>query len=1359
MHEVIPEAAHAEPIIDDDRFRTMLRRTTIALSVGLALPVLLLLALIMMLMRSAEWVDHTDRVIARVHRIQQGLVSTQSNFRGYRLSGEPAFLNRMEEERKDLGPALNDLGGLISDSAVQSPQIASLRSELTAWFSFLDEEVAATRDHPEQLKDASFLKRGVPLFDAVDARLDKIGREEQRLRGVRDSKLNLAVGTLFATLALAALAGIPTLVLWLQRVLRKATDAYRASLHQSELRARELGVTLQSIGDAVVATNARGEVDFLNPAAEALMGWSNGEAKGRALTDVFDIFNEQTGERTENPVERVLRENTVVGLANHTVLRARDGTEVPIEDSAAPIRGEQGEVIGVILVFHDVSDRRVVERRLLESESRLRFLHDLAESKRTLASPTEIMRVTTRLLASHLQVSRCAYAEVKADGEHFRILEDFTDGCASTVGDYQLSLFGPRAAANMRGGKTLVIREVEEELAEEDGAQMFKAIDVKAIVCCPLIKEGHLLAMMAVHQTSPRAWTPAEISLVEEVVGRCWATIERARAEAEVHERASLSILRANISVELDRRGTLDETLQGCCGLLVRHLEAAFARIWTLAPGEDVLVLRGSAGLYTHLDGPHARVPVGQFKIGRIAQNKQAHLTNDVAHDPNISDPEWAKEESMVAFAGYPLLVEGRVLGVLAVFARHAFSEAVLGDLSPISDAIAQHIERKRGEAALHASENLKTAILNTALDGFILMNHEGRIVDWNGAAEGIFHLERANAIGRLLSETIVPESLREPHRRGLARYVATREARILGRRYELPAIRSDGSEFPSEISITHIPGTEPPLFAGYVRDITERKANDAALHAATEQAEAAAHAVAQSAERFRLLSEAVSLQVWTARPDGDLDFANKNCVDYFGVAAESDVLGQAWATFVHPDDLPNAQAAWQHALETGARYEVEFRLRRHSGEYRWFLVRAEAMRDQEGRIATWFGSNTDIDDLKAAQREAERASRAKDNFLAVLSHELRTPLTPVLLTAAALRNDERLPTDVRSQLGMMERNISLEARLIDDMLDLTRIAKGKLPLRPQLCDAHSLIGLALEIVRGEAQTKGVELNQKLQAQHSGLIADPSRFQQVIWNLLRNAVKFTPAGGNVTIQTRDVAGDAGSQWLSIEIRDSGIGIEPAAIERIFQPFEQAGVSGDHRFGGVGLGLAIARAIVDLHGGTIRAESEGTGQGAIFVVELPGATNPPAGVTHSGAAENLLFEGGESAGTPNPLPPPSLFLLLVEDHEATLQVLTQLLTRAGHRVVSTSTVAAALQAASEQTFDAVISDLGLPDGTGNELMEQLREHYNLRGIALTGYGMEEDLERSRQAGFVAHLIKPVDYYQLHRTLAQFLPAGV
>ena len=411
---------------------------------------------------------------------------------------------------------------------------------------------------------------------------------------------------------------------------------------------------------------------------------------------------------------------------------------------------------------------------------------------------------------------------------------------------------------------------------------------------------------------------------------------------------------------------------------------------------------------------------------------------------------------------------------------------------------------------------------------------------------------------------------------------------------------------------------------------------------------------------------------------------------------------------------------------------------------YRWHLSRAHAMRDTKGNVLMWIGSDTDVDDARSRLEEITRSGRAKDNFIAALSHELRTPLTPVLMMAAALRDDERLPVDVREQLGMIERNINLEARLIDDLLDLTKISHGKLPFRAELCDVHSLIEGAIEIVRDDASAKGISVERTFTARQSQLMVDPTRFQQVIWNLIRNAVKFTPAGGRVSIGTRDEKTRTGEKWLRIEVVDSGIGIESSKLEQIFMPFDQGGLMGDHRFGGVGLGLAIARAVVDLHGGRISAQSAGLNCGATFIVELPGVTEseaPFAAATTSVAALNLA----------------RLRLLVVDDHKSTLQAISTILQRDGHHVVAATTIAEALAAAAADKFDLLISDIGLPDGTGTELMKQLRAKYGLRGIALTGYGMEEDVAHTRNAGFATHLVKPVSGTELRRAITSLAPS--
>ncbi len=411
-------------------------------------------------------------------------------------------------------------------------------------------------------------------------------------------------------------------------------------------------------------------------------------------------------------------------------------------------------------------------------------------------------------------------------------------------------------------------------------------------------------------------------------------------------------------------------------------------------------------------------------------------------------------------------------------------------------------------------------------------------------------------------------------------------------------------------------------------------------------------------------------------------------------------------------------------------------------------------MRGADDKVLMWIASSTDVTEMKNTQGALERASRSKDEFIAALSHELRTPLTPVLVAASLLREDLRLPADVREQLAMMERNILLEARLIDDLLDLTAITRGKLPLRAERCDAHLLIGLALATVRDDARGKGISIECNFAAHCSGLMADSTRFQQIIWNLLRNAVKFTPRLGKISIYTRDQKQPDGAGWLRIAVTDTGIGIEPESLEQIFLPFNQGTLAGEHRFGGVGLGLAIARAIVDLHGGRISAHSAGPNRGATFLVELPGAIEPPTG--ESGSLLPFADRLPATAAVPREVPRVAvpLRLLLVDDHVNTLQTLGVVLRRDGHHVITATNIAEALGAAAANKFDLVISDLGLPDGLGTELMKTLRATYGLRGIALSGYGMEADVARSHEAGFTVHLVKPVPLAELRRSIATF-----
>ena len=386
--------------------------------------------------------------------------------------------------------------------------------------------------------------------------------------------------------------------------------------------------------------------------------------------------------------------------------------------------------------------------------------------------------------------------------------------------------------------------------------------------------------------------------------------------------------------------------------------------------------------------------------------------------------------------------------------------------------------------------------------------------------------------------------------------------------------------------------------------------------------------------------------------------------------------------------------------------------------------------------------------DRSMREREAVAAARAKDNFLAALSHELRTPLNPVLLLASDSAANPDYPASAREAFRAIEKNALLEARLIDDLLDLTKIEHGKLSLEMQRVDVHAILRDALAMVRADASERELTLELTLDAPRSALLGDSGRLQQVFWNILKNAIKFTPRGGRVRVHTEELPAN---NEIQIQISDTGIGLTELEIARIFDAFSQGehAVQGrSHRFGGLGLGLAISRSLVQLHCGQIEASSRGRDQGSEFTVRLPlhqpaeaGARPPhPNGVRSSSGDE--AASDAKRVGR----------ILLVEDHEPTRSPLTQLLVRRGFDVVAVGTMTAALEAATREAFDLVLSDIGLPDGDGFSLMRKIRERRDVFGIALTGYGMERDVAESNDAGFVTHLTKPISVAVLDRALA-------
>jgi len=443
------------------------------------------------------------------------------------------------------------------------------------------------------------------------------------------------------------------------------------------------------------------------------------------------------------------------------------------------------------------------------------------------------------------------------------------------------------------------------------------------------------------------------------------------------------------------------------------------------------------------------------------------------------------------------------------------------------------------------------------------------------------------------------------------------------------------------------------------------------------------------------------------------------------------------------PPDRVHEEEQILNRLRAGERIE-HFETERVTRDGRSITVSVSIspLRDAEGNVIGASKVVHDITNRKRAQDEllrakesAENANRAKDQFLAVLSHELRTPLTPVVMGMSMLQSRQDLDPAVRETLEMMHRNVEMEARLLDDLLDVNRIACGKIELNRSTIDLNTVIQQAVEVCKPDLEDK-VHFGMDMGSDGPYWVeADVPRLQQVFWNILKNAIKFTPNDGCIGIRCYRDGGN-----VLAEVTDTGIGIEPEALSRVFIAFEQGERSITRQFGGLGLGLAICRALVEMHDGEIKAESGGRAKGSRFSIRLP-LTVPAAKPTMSNN---------------QPIEHPSLRplkILLVEDHSVTASMIKQVLMAEGHKIEIASGVVNALELAAKGHFDLLLSDLSLPDGNGHNLMKALRGlGLNLPGIALSGYGQEEEIRHSYEAGFAAHLIKPASREKLLDAIA-------
>jgi PAS domain S-box-containing protein len=987
---------------------------------------------------------------------------------------------------------------------------------------------------------------------------------------------------------------------------RRVAEENARLLHEQRER---LHVTLTSIGDGVISTDAEGRVDFLNSVAENLVGWKSAEATHHTLDDVFRIVNEDTRQPVENPALRALREGRIVGLANHTVLISKDGTERPIDDSAAPIRDEKGGISGSVLVFRDITERK--------------------------------------------------------------------------------------------------------------------------------------------------------------------------RSEAVLGERMRLLALNAAVGEALVQGNGVEAMLQCCAEALVENLHGAFARIWTLNPNDDVLELRASAGLYTHRDGTHSRVPVGKYKIGLIAQERKPHLTNAVVGDPRVSDQEWAKQEGMVAFAGYPLVVDDRLVGVMAMFARHMLTEATLEAMASVADEIAVGVERKSAQQRLHEQQEWLRVTLASIGDAVIATDMLGRVTFLNPVAEQLTGWTQGEAQGRPLESVfvIVNKQTRQPVENPVEKVL--RDGLIVGLGNHTVLTARDGTQRPIDDSAAPIRDTSGEMIGVVLifRDVTEQRRAERELR----QSEQTARFLADASAALAVLVDFDSTlqKVASLAVPNFADWASVDLLEGDGTlrrvaVAHVDPAKVELAHEVHrrfPPDPAAPQGGWNilrsgraeivpeisdELLVQSVKDDELLRIMRELGLKSYLGVPLKVRGKALGVItfiAAESGRRYDDADLATAQDLADRAAiaienaqlyrelrdadRRKDEFLATLAHELRNPLAPIRNGLQVLRLSGTESTTVAEARSMMERQLSQMVRLVDDLLDVSRITRNKLDLRRHRVALAAVVQSAVETSRPLIEQSRHTLSLTLPPGPVHIDADPVRLAQVFSNLLNNSAKYTEPGGHIWL-TAEVS----DHEVAVRVRDTGLGIPAHALPRIFEMFSQVDRNMERAQGGLGIGLTLVRRLVEMHGGTVEARSEGPGKGSEFTVRLPlmkeGAVGRQAPTTGDGPATTSKRR-----------------ILIVDDNHDSAMSLGMMLNLMGNDTRIAHDGLAAVEAAGEFRPDIILLDIGLPKLNGYEACRRIREQPWSKGmviVALTGWGQEEDRRRSAEAGFNHHMVKPVEVDALEKVLA-------
>ncbi|HBL12272.1 MAG TPA: hypothetical protein DD379_12860 [Cyanobacteria bacterium UBA11162] len=1288
--------------------------------------------------KAEEWVQHTQQVRLETQRLLKNLLDAETEVRGYALIRDQEFLNRYESAIAEIPTSLEDLNQLVADNPVQTQQIQQIRALVNARVSTIQHNLELIYSLPQNVtlspELVSQLIEGKRTMDRARVQIEQFLAEEERLQREREQRLIQHRKLTWLILSLSAIIGISGSLLaayLLSRLERNLAERDR-SLRDSEARYRQL-VELCPDG---IFIQSQGKFALVNQAAVRLFGATTSEELIDKL--ILDLLHPEYREIVRERIQELQENQTAVPQIEEKWLRL-DGTVFDAEVAAIPFSYNNQPSAQVVI--RDITERKQSEEKLRQLN---RSLRTLSECNQALVRATDEATLLQEICQIIVEFGGycCVWIGFTEPNEAKTVRLVAQSGCEEDdLRFLQISSSDIEQNPNpigtaIRTGQTCIVQNILTEPSNLPWREASIQRGYAAFITLPLISsefsvlnyelqesspiQNHFcFGVLNIYATESNAFDNAEIRLLTELANDLAYGIKALRTQIERRQAlAALNESKQRLDGILNSLEDVVWSVSATTYDLI-YLNPATERVY----GHPVEAFFNNPNLWLEMVHPDDRKKVNTFHQDTLTMGSKNLEYRIVRPDGEV---RWIYDRGHLTYdeKGTAVRLDGIATDITA---------------------------RKHAEELLRDSEAKFRAFLESASEAIIVTNSQGKIVVFNAKAQDLFGYDCTEVFGRTV-EFLMPQRYHQIHPQHRAEYRVNPIPRSMSNTKNLFALCKDGREFPIEAGLSSIQTKDGTFVMTFLTDITERKQAEEEIKRLNQNLQLR---IRESETRYEQIVELAEEGIWVIDREGKTTYVNHAMARMLGYT-EVEMLGRSFFDFINEANRQQVSSSLIDSRHQSQVQRWELQLTTKSGQYLWVYMSTSVALDENESMLWACSLVYDITERKQAEErlresserislanaELARATRLKDEFLASMSHELRTPLNAILGLSEALQEEVygELTDRQRRSLQTIEQSGKHLLDLINDILDLSKIESGKMMLQITPVSVEHLCESSLTFVKQQAHQKNIRIYSKIGESIGDIKVDERRIRQVLVNLLSNAVKFTPEGGMVCL---DIEADADAEIVKFSVIDTGIGIAPENINKLFKPFVQLDSTLSRRYAGTGLGLSLVRRIVELHGGSIALESE-VGKGSHFTVILPWKEVEPI-------ESNITDQPQLNGELPN-----IQQALIVEDSDTSAKQIARYLGELGAAVLIHPQGEGTIEAVGRFDPDVIILDILLPNLSGWEVLTQLKANPTTRDIPVLVISVVDERSQALELGASEYLLKPISRPQFQSALSKIFP---